>query len=120
MTSKLARLVLATLVLVAGLGTVATATAGSANQADSTDVVRIVNEEIVIEDAMITVSDTTITGPFDADHHIDEQTYTIDSTVEIDGLHLTHDGTEYVICKIDIHIRDVGLHVENTTLESTQ
>lgn len=120
MTSKLAKVVLASLVLFAGLGTVATAAAGSASQQEANEVVRIVDEDVVIEDATITVSDTTIKGPFDTDHHIDNATYTIDSTVEIDGLHLTHDGTEYVICKIDVHIQDVGVHVENSTLESTK
>lgn len=120
MTSKLATIALAALVLVAGFGTVTAAAGASTSQDDGTDEVRIVDEEATISDALITVSDTTITGPFDSDHHIDEQTYTVDSTVGIDGLHFTHDGTEYTVCQIDIHVEDVGLHVENVTLESTQ
>lgn len=119
MTHKLAKTGLVALVVVASLGMATTAAAGSPSQQDAPDEVRIVNEDIVISDAQITVSDTTVAGPFDSDQHVEEQTYTVDSTVEIDGLHLTHDGTEYVICRIDIHVSDVGLHIEDTTVEST-
>jgi hypothetical protein len=121
MTPKLAKIALVAIVLVAGFGTATTtAAAGTTSQQDGTDEVRIVDEEVTISDALITVSDTTITGPFDSDEHVEEQTYTVDSTVEIDGLHLTIDGTEYVICQIDIHVENVGLHIEDTTVESTE
>lgn len=117
MNPKLVKLLLAALVLVAGVGTVTGASAGDQNADEE---VRIIDEEVTISDAVITVSDTTITGPFDADDHIEDQRYTVDSTVRIDGLHITHDDTRYTVCRVVIHVEDVGLHIEDVNVESTE
>jgi hypothetical protein len=115
MNAKLVKALLATLILVGGASTVTAASSGD----QPADEVRIVDEEITISDAVITVSDTTLTGPFASDEHIEDQRYTIDSTLRIDGLHIDHDGTRYTICRVVINVEDVGLHIEDTTVEAS-
>lgn len=117
MNPKLATVVLAAFVLVAGASTVAATSSG--DQAVDEEV-RIVDEEVTISDAVVTVSDTTITGPFDSDGEIEDQRYTVDSTVRLDGLHVTYDGTRYTFCRIVVHVEDVGLHVQDVNVESTE
>lgn len=78
--------------------------------------VRIVDEEIVIADGIVTIADTTLKGPGLEEQHIEDRTYTVDSTVKFDGFHLTHDGTHYTICRITVHVQDIGIHLQNVTL----
>lgn len=115
MKLKIAAGVLALVVLFAGVGAVTGATSGDTEPERE---VRYVDEEVTI-DGLITVSDTTIRGPFDADQHVDERKYTVDSTVRFDGFHLTHDDTRYTFCRVVVHVEDLGVLVENVTLEAT-
>lgn len=78
--------------------------------------VRIVDEEIVIADGVLTITDTTLKGPGLGEQHIEDRKYTVDSTVRFDGFHLTHDGTHYTICRVTVHIEDIGVRLQNVTL----
>jgi len=79
----------------------------------SADEVRIVDEEIVIDDGTLTISDTTIRGPGLGEHHIEDRTYAVDSTLRFDGFHVTYDGTEYTFCRITVHLEDIGVHLQD-------
>lgn len=109
---------LLTVVLVSLLFTTGVAAAAPANGGH--DTVRIVDEEVTIDDAVVTVSDTSITGPGLADTHVEDRTYAIDTTVHVDGLDVTFDGTTYVICDVTIHVNDAGVNLQDVTLSDGQ
>lgn len=115
MKLKIVAGVFALLVLFAGASAVTGATAGDREPERE---VRLIDEEITV-DGLITISDTTIRGPFGSDEHVDERRYTVDSTVRFDGFHVTHEDTRYTICRVVVHVDDVGILVENVTLEAT-
>ena len=112
--------VVALVVLAVGAGATATAAADTASNEQTTDEVRIVDEEITISDAVITVSNTTVAGTGLGDEAVEDRRYTVDSTIDVDGLHVTHDGTRYTICDVTIHVENVGIHVTDTTVTGDQ
>lgn len=113
-TRRLATLLLAGLVLV-GAGT-----GGALAQQDTTtadDEVRIVDEEITISDATVTVSDTSVSGPGMSDTQIDHRKYTVEeSHLAFNGVHVNFRGTEYVFCDITVTVDNVGLVLDDVTL----
>lgn len=112
--------VLLAALLLVGAGS---ATALAAENADQSadDVVELIDERFVIEDATLTVSDTTVTGPGLPDEHVEERTYTVEqATAEIDGLTLDVGGTTYKVCDVTIVVDDVGVTLENVTLSDGQ
>ena len=117
--TKLAKLaVLGTIVLLVWM--LATG-AGSAHSSDTSDAnfekeVHIVDEEYVISDGVLTISDTTIEGPGLGDRYYEDDRYTVDSTVRFDGFHVTHDGTHYTICRVTVHVEDIGIRLQNVHL----
>ena len=110
-TTELFAVALATLLLATGVAAASPADGGQ-------DTVRIVDEEFTVSDATITVSGTTISGPGLPDTRVEGGTYTLDSTVHVEGLDITHDGTTYVLCDATVHVEDVGVHLEDVTLSS--
>lgn len=115
MQQKIAAGVLALVVLFAGVGAVTGATSGDTEPERE---VRYVDEEVTV-DGLITVSDTTIRGPFDDDQHVEERRYAVDATVRFDGVHVTHEDTRYTFCRVVVHVEDLGVLFENVTLEAT-
>lgn len=85
-------------------------------EADDRDEVRIVDQHVEIDDGLLTIDDTTIAGPGLGERHIEERTYTVDSTLHFDGFHVNYDGTRYTFCRITVDIHDVGVKLENVTL----
>lgn len=112
MISKLPAAALAVVVLLVG----ASAVAADAPAEEPEEEVRFVDEEIWIQDMLLTVSDTTVSGPGLGEHHVEDRTYAVDSTVRIDGLHVTHDGTRYTICRVVVHVEDVGVRLTDVRL----
>lgn len=78
--------------------------------------VRIVDEEIVIADGIVSISDTTLEGPGLGEQTIEDSEYTVDSTVRFDGFHVTHDDTRYTICRVTVRVEDIGIRLQNVTL----
>lgn len=111
--TKLLTVLLASMLLSTGV-----AAAGSTN-ADQ-DTVKIIDEEVTIEDATITISETSISGPGLPDAHIEDSTYTIDTTIHLRGMEVTHAGTTYEVSDVTIHVNDVGIHVQDVTLSGEQ
>lgn len=103
--------------LAALLVTTGVATAGAG--ADGHDTVRIIDEEVTVGEATITISDTSIAGPALAEAQIDDQTYTFSTTIHLTSLDVTVDGTTYLLCDITIHVQEIGVHVEDVTLSET-
>lgn len=98
------------------VGTAAMGVAAQDPADEDRDEVRIVDEEVTIADGLLTISDTQVDGPGLGDHHFEDETYTVDSTLQFDGFHVTWDGTDYTFCKITVHIEDVGVHLQNVTV----
>lgn len=102
------------------VGTFATG-AGSAHTGDTANAsydeeVRIVDKEFVISGGVLTISDTTIEGPGLGDQYFEDDQYTVDSTLRFDGFHVTYDGTHYTICRITVHVQDIGIRLQNVHL----
>lgn len=120
MNSKLASVVLAIALVgtafvgVGAIGAVGAEEAGESD--DGHDEVRIVDEHVEIDGGLLTIDDTTIDGPGLGDHHIEDRKYTVDSTLSFDGFHVNYDGTEYTFCRITVEFNDVGVHLENVTV----
>lgn len=84
------------------------------------DTVKIASQDIVLSDATVTISDVDASGPGLPDEHIEHRTYTIDdATFTIDGLNVQWDGKTYNFCHVEITVDDVGVTLENVTLEDT-
>ena len=111
--TRLLAVVLAALVATTG---VAAATQGTGGQ----DTVRIVDEDVRVGEATVTVSDTSIVGEGLADEHIDDRTYTFQSTIHLTSLDVTVDGTTYLLCDITIHIEGIGVHVQDVSVSDTK
>lgn len=112
-TSKLLAVAIAALVVTTGA-----AAAGTGS--DGNDTVRIVDEDVTIGEATITISDTHITGPDLVDRHIEDQTYTFSSTIHLTSFDVTVDGTTYLLCDITIEIEGIGVHLEDVTVSNEQ
>lgn len=112
-TRRLATVLLACVLLVS-VGTV-----GALAQQDDTsdDEVRIVDKEITISDATVTISDTSVSGPGLPNADIDHRKVTVEqSTLEFDGVHVHFQGTEYVFCDITVNVEDVGVVLDDVTV----
>lgn len=107
-------------VLLAGLLLVSVGTVGALASQDATaddDEVRIVDKDITISDATVTISDTSVSGPGLPNEDIDHREYTVEeSTLEFDGVHVQFQGTEYVFCNIKVNVDNVGVVLENVTV----
>lgn len=112
-STKLLAAVLAALVVTTGV-----AAAGSGSGGD--DTVRIIDEDVTIGEATITISDTHITGPDLVNTHIEDRKYTFSSTIHVMSLDVTVDGTTYLLCDITIDIEGIGVHLEDVTVSSEQ
>ena len=112
-TSKLLAVALAALVVTTGV-----AAAGSGSNGD--DTVRIVDEDITIGEATITISDTHLSGPDLVNQHIEDKKYTFSSTINVMSLDVTVDGTTYLLCDITIDIEGIGVHFEDVTVSNEQ
>lgn len=109
-----------TTALLAGLLLVSIGSVGAlGGQQDATngDEVRIVDEEITISEATVTISDTSVSGPGLPQEDVDHREYTVEqSTLEFDGVHVKFQGTEYVFCNITVNVEDVGLVLDDVTV----
>ena len=99
-----------------GAGAIGAVGGEQSAESDGDDEVRIVDQHLEINDGLLTIDDTTIEGPGLGERHIEERTYTIDSTLNFDGFHVNYDGTRYTFCRITVEINDVGVKLENVTL----
>lgn len=99
---------------------VTTGVAAAGTGADGHDTVRIVDEEVTVGEATITISETSIAGPALDEMQIEDQTYTFSSTIHLTSLDVTHDGTTYLLCDVTIHIQEIGVHVEDVALSDTK
>lgn len=98
---------------------VSVGTVGALAQQDTTtdDEVRIVDEEITISDATVTISDTSVSAPGLPDKDVDHREVTVEqSTLEFDGVHVHFQGTEYVFCDITVVIENVGVVLDDVTV----
>ncbi|WP_049971006.1 hypothetical protein [Haladaptatus cibarius] len=96
-----------------------TSVALAGGQAASDEIHEIGSQEITIQDATITVSDTSLSGPGLPDTTIEDRSYTVaESTTTIEGLTLSVNGETYEICRIEITIEEVGLTLENVELSN--
>lgn len=118
--TRIATVALAVVLLGAALGATGVAADADSNarsgDTEPAKEVRIVDEDVVISDAVVTISDTTLRGPGLGEHHVDDREYTLDSTVNVMRLHVTHDDTRYTICRVTVHVEDVGFRLQNVTL----
>lgn len=74
---------------------------------------------IVIDLGDVTISDLDLRGPGLPDEHIDERTYSIgDFDVEIDGISVTADETDYRFGHVSIDVEPFDVIVEDVTLDS--
>lgn len=112
-STKLLAAVLAALVVTTGV-----AAAGSSSGGE--DTVRIIDEDVTIGEATITISDTHIAGPDLVNTHIEDRKYTFSSTIHVMSLDVTVDGTTYLLCDITIDIEGIGVHLEDVTVSSEQ
>lgn len=113
--NSLRLLVVVALVTLVGGAAVAAGTGGSGDARPETEV-RFVDEEFVVADGVLLVSDTTLRGPGLGEHHVEDRTYTVDSTVRFDGFHVTRGDTLYTVCRVTVHVEDVGVRFQNVTL----
>ncbi len=113
---------LVSILLISGGSTVALAdgqSSGDSSETASDAVHEIGSQEITIQDATITISDTTVKGPGLPDATIEERNYTVaESTTTIEGLTLSINGETYEICRITISVEEVGLTLENVELSN--
>lgn len=109
---RLALLLVATVLLV-GAGT----TGALAADDSSDDTVEIGSQDIVISDTMLTIGNANVSADGVEERDIEHQTYHIDhAEAEFDGLTVTWNDTTYNVCHVDIVIDDVGIVVENLSI----
>ncbi|WP_224333778.1 hypothetical protein [Haloprofundus halobius] len=76
------------------------------------------SHEIDVTDLTVSITDVHLTGPGFPELAIDDATYTVeDATVATDGATVTIDGREHRIGAIELTVDDVGLHLENVSIE---
>lgn len=105
------------LVLLAGgtVGVTAQSTAG--DETASTDAIEIGDQDIVIEDATVHITDTHLTGPGLPEKSIDEATFTVEnSTVSTGGFVVTINGQDISVGHLSLTVDDVGVTLENVSM----
>jgi hypothetical protein len=111
---RISRLVATVLVcaLLVGVG-VATAFAGGGGG----DTRQVGSQRIIISDATVTVSNTTISGTGLPNLTLTDQTITVErSTTTISGLTVAVDGTTYEFGRTTVVVDDVGVRIEAVRL----
>jgi hypothetical protein len=104
------------LVLALAFGGVSSAAAADA---EASDVERIAEIDLSIENEEFTIDGATITGDRLPSLSIDERTYEIDSfSVQTDGLTVEYGDTVYHVCELDIAIENVELTLSDTSIGS--
>ncbi|WP_129116738.1 hypothetical protein [Halegenticoccus tardaugens] len=86
--------------------------------AEGADEVKLIDETLVIEDAVFAWEHVSVVGPGVPDTHIDRNAYLIENAeFRIYGLHLTWDDTVYTVCDVTIKFDNIGFVLEDITLK---
>lgn len=111
------------MVLIAGSVLLSVGTVGVLAQEQTgsdNEEIRIIDEEITIEDGLVTIKDTTLKGPNLPDTHVDKRKVVLEeSTMRFDGFHITAFDKDITFCRIVVHVDDVGLLLQDVGLENT-
>ncbi len=93
-------------------------TAAGEPPAEGADEVKLINETIVIEDAVFAWEHVSVVGPGLPDAHIDHRAYLVENAeFRIYGLHLTWNDTVYTVCDVTVKFDDIGFVLEDITLK---
>lgn len=115
-SKRLLACVLVSILLISG----GTGVVLAAGQGTDSGVTKIGSQDITISDATITISDTHLDGPGFPNLSFDHQTYTLhDSTMTLDGLHVTLNGSTYEICHVELTMENIGVTLDNVQISDS-
>ncbi|WP_224267998.1 hypothetical protein [Haloprofundus salinisoli] len=76
------------------------------------------SHQISVTDLTVEITDVHLTGSGFPELSIDDASYTIDdATITTDGATVSIDGRDHQIGAIELTVDNVGLHLENITIE---